>query len=56
MPKGLLPHSFGTFIPRRNEPADMRGLADWMFTAEDYLLSQSEDVDRDRLGNAPKVA
>jgi len=42
--------------PKANEPVDMRGLADWMFVAEDHLLSQSEDVIATGSATLPKVA
>ncbi|WP_176705677.1 ubiquinol-cytochrome C chaperone family protein [Rhizobium grahamii] len=42
--------------PKAKEAVDMRGLADWMFAAEDYLLSQSEDVIATGSATLPKVA
>jgi len=42
--------------PKANPPVDMRGLASWMFEAEDYLLSQSEDVIATGSAALPKVA
>ncbi len=42
--------------PEAIEPVDMRGLADWMFEAEDYLLSQSEDVIATGSATLPNVA
>ncbi|MDQ0562071.1 cytochrome b pre-mRNA-processing protein 3 [Rhizobium mesoamericanum] len=41
--------------PKANEPVDMRGLASWMFEAEDYLLSQSEEVIATGSATLPKV-
>ncbi|WP_189637103.1 MULTISPECIES: ubiquinol-cytochrome C chaperone family protein [unclassified Rhizobium] len=42
--------------PQADEPVDMRGLADWMFAAEDNLSSQSEDVIATGSATLPKVA
>ncbi|MBW9112909.1 ubiquinol-cytochrome C chaperone [Rhizobium cauense] len=42
--------------PQATEPVDMRGLAGWMFEAEDHLLSLSEDVIATGSATLPKVA